>query len=74
MKTNEEVKDEGVISTLKDIAICESHTKDTWTQGTYVDNHDGTVTCKFCPQGYRLAGYMRCINEKIVDLRSASRN
>lgn len=74
MKQNEEVEDKGVISTLKDISICESHSKDNWMNGTYIDNHDGSVSCKFCPWGTRMAGYMRCINEKIIDLRSASRN
>lgn len=50
--------------------ICSTHTKDTWMQGNFIDNHDGTVTCKFCPQGYQLPGYMRCLEGRIVDLRT----
>jgi hypothetical protein len=50
--------------------ICETHTKDKWAEHTgYVDNHDGTISCKFCPWGAPLPGYMRLKDEKVVDLR-----
>jgi len=51
--------------------ICPTHTKEEWTNHHgYIDNHDGTVSCKFCPWGTYLPGYMRCLGEKIVDLRT----
>lgn len=44
------------------VKICKKH--------FYIDNHDGTVTCKFCPWGTKLPGYMRLLNNKLIDLRS----
>jgi hypothetical protein len=53
------------------LPICETHTKDNWTthQG-YIDNRDGTFSCRFCGWGGRLPGYLRIWEGKIVDLRS----
>ena len=51
------------------IPICGSHTKG-GTGGQFTDNHDGTVSCKFCPFGARLGGYYRILDERIVDLRT----
>lgn len=54
------------------VKICDTHSKDKWVDHLgYVDNHDGTVSCKFCPWGFRLPGYMRVHEGKIVDLRSS---
>lgn len=63
-----------VIHKLKKIRICAEHTPTGWVKGEYFDNKDGTVSCKFCCWGARLPGYMRCIEGKIVDLRSMSRS
>lgn len=53
------------------IHLCDTHTRDNWMTHThYVDNHDGTVSCKFCPWGTRLPGYMRFLEGRIVDLRT----
>jgi len=50
--------------------ICDTHTKDKWSEHHgYIDNHDGSISCKFCPWGTRLPGYMRFINNHILDLR-----
>ena len=52
----------------KRIDICASHVK--WHKHDgYIDNHDGTISCKFCPWGAVLPGYMRVYNGKIVDFR-----
>ena len=47
------------------IKICKKH--------SYIDNRDGTISCKFCPWGTKLPGYMRLYEGKIVDLRSFNR-
>ncbi len=68
---------EGEVQEFKPIqvTICTTHTKDTWlTHFEYLDNHDGTVSCKFCPWGTPLPGYMRCHEGKIIDLRELSRS
>lgn len=52
----------------KKIDICESHIKWLRHEG-YRDNGDGTISCKFCPWGTILPGYMRVYKGKIVDLR-----
>lgn len=48
--------------------ICESHKK--WKDHIgYIDNKDGTASCKFCPWGFILPGYMRILDGKVYDLR-----
>lgn len=70
-KTNDEYWDgaETQLNTPKKIGICDSHFKKFEKHDGYVDNHDGTISCKFCPWGCRLPGYMRLYNGKVVDLR-----
>lgn len=59
------------ISKPKRIEICQSHTRDNWMEHKgYKDNHDGTISCKFCPWGTKVAGYMKVFDEHIVDLRN----
>lgn len=60
---------ETYLNTPKSIGICASHFKKWHKHDGYMDNHDGTVSCRFCPWGTRLPGYMRCLDGKIVDLR-----
>ena len=61
---------EKYICTPKVIPTCKTHGKRNWTNHVgYLDNHDGTASCKFCPWGFRIPGYMRIYNEKVFDLR-----
>jgi hypothetical protein len=61
---------ESYLSSSKPIAICGTHSKDNWMEHKgYIDNHDGTASCKFCGWGFRVPGYMRIYNEKVFDLR-----
>lgn len=52
------------------INICSTHDKKNWIEHVgYINNHDGTIRCKYCPWGSKLPGYYRVIDERIVDLR-----
>lgn len=53
------------------IILCSNHTKDSWMKGTYIQNSDGSISCTLCSWGSRIPGYMRVIDGKIKDLRSA---
>jgi len=55
------------------VKICDEHFNEKWVSKSYIDNHDGTVSCKFCPWGTRLPGYIRVYQERIVDLRDLSK-
>lgn len=55
------------------ITVCEAHKKNWVEHIGYVDNKDGTVSCTKCPWGTRLPGYMRVLDEKIIDLRGINR-
>lgn len=55
----------------RDIPICD-HSKKNWMNGSYVDNHDGTITCQSCPWGARLSGRYRILDGKVVDLKDYS--
>ena len=51
--------------------VCESHAKDSWYEHEgYVDNGDGTASCKHCSWGFRIPGYMRIYKEKVYDFRN----
>jgi hypothetical protein len=56
------------LNTPKPVKICETHTKWQKHKG-YIDNKDGTISCKFCGWGGILPGYMRVYNGEIIDLR-----
>lgn len=59
---------------LKLFTVCPTHTKDNWTtHDGYIDNKDGSISCKYCGWGSQIPGYMRVLNGKVVDLRSLSR-
>lgn len=66
-----EFGEENVLSPIG-IDICSCHTPEKWMTGDYRDNKDGTITCIYCPWGTRLPGYTRCINGKILDLRTVN--
>ena len=56
------------------VNICSTHGKTNWQEHTsYLDNHDGTVSCKFCSFGAKIPGYMKVIEGRIVDLRNLSK-
>lgn len=56
------------------LPICETHGSDNWASHRgYIDNKDGTISCKFCPWGTRIPGWYRVVDEHIVDLRDLSR-
>lgn len=63
---------ETFVSTPKKVNLCGSHFKKWKEHKGYLDNHDGSISCKFCPWGTKLPGYIRVLNEKIVDLRTFS--
>lgn len=64
---------ETAIHTPRPIAICETHGAKNYMKHTaYIDNHDGTVSCKFCPWGAMLPGYLRVLEGRLVDLRDLS--
>ncbi len=46
---------------LRPIGLCKEH--------EYIDNKDGTASCKNCPYGIRLPGYMKAYKGKVIDLR-----
>jgi len=56
-------------SSPKNIPLCQSHTKNWEQHSGYIDNHDSTVTCKYCPWGTMLPGYTRVVDGKIVNLK-----
>ena len=61
---------EKYIGKAQPIPICETHGKKNWIDHVgYIDNHDGTASCKHCGWGFRVPGYMRVYNEKVCDLR-----
>jgi hypothetical protein len=61
---------ESYLSSGKPVLICPTHSKDNWTDHKgYIDNHDGTASCKYCGWGFRVPGYMRILDEKVFDLR-----
>jgi hypothetical protein len=51
------------------MGLCESHFKKWEKHNGYIDNHDGTISCKFCAWGTRLPGHMRVYMGKVVDFR-----
>lgn len=58
-----------------DIKICPTHTKVNWmSHKGYKDNHDGTISCVFCPWGTRVPGYIKMVNGVLYDLRTINRD
>ncbi len=50
--------------------VCPTHSKETWKSHVgYIDNKDGTASCEKCNWGFRVPGYMRVHNKRVVDLR-----
>jgi hypothetical protein len=50
--------------------VCSTHTKENWmTHIGYRDNKDGTASCETCNWGFRIPGYMRIVEGKVLDLR-----
>lgn len=57
------------MSSPKRVPLCQSHFKNWEEHNGYLDNHDGTMSCKYCPWGARIPGYMRIHDERVVDFR-----
>jgi hypothetical protein len=53
------------------LPICEGHKKDWEDFVGYIDNHDGTASCKHCGWGFNIPGYMRVYEGRVYDLRDA---
>lgn len=51
------------------LPICDTHGKKWLDHVGYVDNHDGTASCKYCSWGFILPGYLRVHNDRVFDLR-----
>jgi len=66
--SDDEMWGEKVPMDIKDLKICGIHTKRDWKKGEYIDNKDGTISCK-CGWGTPLAGYYRLVEGKVIDLR-----
>jgi len=61
---------EKYISTPVKIPTCKTHTRKNWMKHVgYIDNKDGTASCKYCGYGFRIPGYIRILDEKVFDLR-----
>lgn len=57
----------------KKVAVCATHGRRNWVEHKgYIDNHDSTVSCKYCGWGCALPGYMKLIGDRVVDLRSGT--
>lgn len=67
----EEFGGESETATNIKINICDTHNKDRWLEHRgYIDNRDGTISCKWCPWGTHLGGRYRVYNERIIDLKT----
>lgn len=54
-----------------EVKICKTHSRQNWVEHIgYIDNKDGTISCKYCGWGCFLPGYYRVLFEKIIDLRT----
>ena len=49
--------------------ICSIHNEKEWLVGEYIDNRDGTVTCRVCPWGTSLPGYFHIEGNKVRELK-----
>lgn len=53
----------------REINVCETHTVRTFMEHTgFIDNRDGTVSCKFCPWGGTLSPNLRVLNGRLINL------
>ena len=61
-------------STSTPVKICHYHKGKDWIKGQgYIDNHNGTIICKWCSWGTTAAGYLKVHDGRIIDLRSITR-
>ena len=61
---------ESYISKIEPIPICKTHAKGKWMEHVgYIDNKDGTASCKHCNWGFRIPGYLRIHKYRVYDLR-----
>ena len=63
---------EKYVSKAKPLPSCETHKQENWKDHVgYMDNHDGTSSCKYCSWGFIVPGYMRIHEGRVFDLRTA---
>lgn len=61
--------------TPRALEICVTHGRSNYAEHRgYLDNRDGTISCRYCPWGGHLAGYQKVFEGRIVDLRSVEGN
>jgi hypothetical protein len=69
-KSEDEVwEGEKYVGTNIKIPICGTHGKNWMSHEGYVDNKDGTASCKYCGWGFIKPGYIRIHEGKVFDLR-----
>lgn len=62
---------EVIRNTPQTIDICPTHSRKNYlTHNGYIDRHDGTVTCKFCPWGGLMSGNLRVIDGRLKTIVS----
>lgn len=60
---------EKLIHNPKSVYVCSTHSKSNYMTHTgYINRHDGTVMCKFCPWGAILSGNLRVENGRLIDV------
>ena len=60
---------EKIRHTPQQISLCETHHPNRiFEHSGYINRHDGTVMCKYCPWGALLPGHLRVENGRLIDL------
>lgn len=58
----------------QEVALCSNHRRGSLEGTGFVDNRDGTVSCRYCPWGAKLSGYVRVHQGRLIDLRALERS
>lgn len=60
---------EVIRTTPQSIEICKTHSRDNYrSHRGYINRHDGTVGCIYCPWGALLPGHLRVEAGKLINL------
>ena len=60
---------EKIRSVPQSIDICVTHSRDNYMDHKgYVNRHDGTVGCIYCPWGALLPGHLRVENGRLINI------
>ena len=58
----------------RDMGVCKTHSRHNWREHDgYNDNHDGTLSCKYCSWGGIMGNRYRVQDGRIVELTSLNR-